>query len=286
MTMIKCPECRHHISSMAKACPECGAPIDPEWAKAEAERELKKLEEVPFTITNLPEEESSVSPSEGEIPLDASHKEDGEVEEPEREVPTPAEPRLGDAAVPPVPKKGSGGRWLWLWLVMLLLLLIGAVLYYDYHSSRQREQHAYEMLRDCSNPDFYEDFIIRYPKSEYIDEVRERYRVVAQQQEEWQRMVLAGTREDLRRFVREHPTSPYVKVAQGRIDSLDWAEAKQQRSLESVAHYIATHPDGYYIDLAEQLRQTLERQRAEAEALAAQQADSLATDSAQAPTQP
>ena len=50
MTMIKCPECRHHISSLAKACPECGAPIDAEWAQQEAERELKKLEEVPFTV--------------------------------------------------------------------------------------------------------------------------------------------------------------------------------------------------------------------------------------------
>ena len=50
MTMIKCPECRHHISSMAKTCPECGASIDPEWAQAEAEKELKKLEEVPFTV--------------------------------------------------------------------------------------------------------------------------------------------------------------------------------------------------------------------------------------------
>ena len=295
MTMIKCPECRRHISSKAKACPECGAPIDPEWAKQEEERELKKLEEVPFTIKNLtpsqgedsptpqalPEEGSGYSPDtrENDIIGDGSETNDSNVETSQTE-----------SVTAPLPREGKGGgagpaRW-YILLVLLLLLMIGGIFYYDYHSSKQREQHAYEMLQDCSNPDFYEDFIIRYPKSPYIEDVRARYKVVAQQQAEWQRLIAQGTRDDLRRFVREHPTSPYVKVAQGRIDSLDWAEAKQQRSLEAVAHYIATHPDGYYIDLAEQLRQTLERQRAEAEALAALQADSLASDSAQATAQP
>ena len=245
MTMIKCPECRHHISSMSAKCPECGAAIDPEWAREEAERELKKLEEVPFTITNL-----SQSPSEGE------------------ELPLP-------------PKKRRG--WGWFVVILLLALIIGAIFYYDYRTDCRREQHAYEMLRDCSNPDFYEDFIIRYPKNPHIDEVRQRLKKVTAQQQEWQRLVAEGSRADLVRFVREHPASPYVKIAQGRVDSLDWVEAKNRRTLEAVAQYLSTHPDGYYIDHAEQLRQTLERQRAEA--LAAQR-DSLAADSAQAIAQP
>ena len=280
MTMIKCPECRHHISSMAKACPECGAPIDPEWAKQEAEKELKKLEEVPFTINNLSptpsEGTSSRSQEEGMNHLDEDLQEDGaqenDVNTSQSEyVSTPIPSREGKGG-------GSSKRWLYFLFLLLVLLLIGGIFYYDYRSGKQREQHAYEMLQDCSNPDFYEDFIIRYPKSQYIDEVRERYKVVAAQQQEWQNMIENGTRDDLRRFIREHPNSPYVKVAMGRVDSLDWAEAKGKRTLESVAQYIATHPDGYYIDHAEQLRQTLERQRAEA--LAAER-DSLASDSAQ-----
>ena len=283
MTMIKCPECRRHISSMAKACPECGAPIDPEWAKQEEEKELKKLEEVPFTIKNLtpssptpeplPEEESDYSP---DTRMDDITDDDNETDNNNVETSQP------ESVTTPLPQDGNGGgasrsgAWWYIFLVLLLALIIGGIFYYDYRSSKQREQHAYEMLQDCSNPDFYEDFIIRYPKSPYIEDVRARYKVVAQQQAEWQRLIAQGTRDDLHRFVREHPTSPYVKVAQGRIDSLDWAEAKQQHSLEAVTHYIATHPDGYYIDLAEQLRQTLERARAEAEALAALQGDSLA----------
>lgn len=245
--MIKCPECRHHISSMAKTCPECGCPIDPEWAQAETERELKKLEEVPFTV---------------EV--------GGEEIEP-------------DEAVQPPSSRRKGRGWYLLICIVLLGLLFGGIYYYEYRADRQREQHAYEMLQDCSNPDFYEDFIIRYPKSQYIEDVRARYAQVAAQQQEWQRLIENGTRDDLHRFVREHPTSPYVKVAQSRIDSLDWAEAKNRHTLEAVAQYVASHPDGYYIDHAEQLRQTLERQRAEA--LAAQR-DSLAADSVQATAQP
>ena len=50
------------------------------------------------------------------------------------------------------------------------------------------------------------------------------------------------------------------------------------RSIESVTHYMATHPDGYYIDQAETLRQGLERAKAEAEAAAAAQRDSSANE--------
>ena len=28
MALIKCPECKNDVSSIAKACPKCGAPID------------------------------------------------------------------------------------------------------------------------------------------------------------------------------------------------------------------------------------------------------------------
>ena len=172
--------------------------------------------------------------------------------------------------------KRGGGKWIYIILAILLGLLIGGLYFMDYRAEQRREQRAYELLQDCSNPDFYEDFIIRFPNSQYIDDVRQRYQEVAQLQGQWQTLIEKGSREELQRFVREHPSSPYVKVAQGRIDSLDWAEAKQQRSLESIGRYMMNHPEGYYIDQAEMLRQTLERQREEAAALAAAERDSLA----------
>ena len=255
MTMIKCPECRHHISSMAKSCPECGCPIDPEWAEAEAKKELAKLEEVPFTVV-----------SEGE---------EVEVETEQESQPKAEAPAKPHAEAEP-PRRSSGGGWL-IAAVVGLGLIIGGLYYYDYRANQQREERAYALLEGCSNPAFFEDFMIRFPKSRYIDDVRSRYQEVAARQDEWQKLILNGSAEQLRQFVHLHPTSPYVKMAQDRIDSLDWAGAKETRSLESVTHYIASHPDGYYIDKAESLRQTLEREKAEkAAAAAAARRDSLA----------
>ena len=282
MAMIKCPECRHHISSMARTCPECGASIDPVWAAREAEKELKKLEEVPFTVevgaepeapadVETPvEEETPVEPeapvapeTPAETPVEEETpqaKEEEPAVEPQPEKPTPVPP----AETAKTPSKGNR-KWIVV-LVVLLGLLIGGLYFYDYRAEQAREQHAYEMLKDCSNPDFYEDFIIRYPKSEHTPEVRERLKVVAAQQIEWQNLIASGTRTDLQRFASMHPTSPYAKVALSRIDSLDWTEAKATRSLEAVTRYMTMHPDGYFIDQAETMRQTLERQREEAEA--------------------
>lgn len=262
MTMIKCPECRHHISSMAKACPECGCPIDPAWAEAEAKKELEKLDEVPFTVEADGEEIVT--------PEDRTPK--AEEPEPERQEPHKAEPAPQVAE----PKEASATGW-FVGIVVLLGLIIGGLYFYDYRSNQLREEHAYELLQDCSNPAFYDDFMARFPKSKYIDDVRRRYKVVAAQQNEWQRLVTQGTRDQLHAFVRQHPTSPYVKMAQDRIDSLDWASAKESRKLEAVTHYLAVHPDGFYIDKAEILRQQLEREKAQAEARrAAARRDSLA----------
>ena len=285
--MIKCPECRHHISSMAKACPECGAPIDPVWAEEEAQRELKKLEEVPFTVEGLTEDDLNPNVNENEDETLRYEDSPSQTEEPMPETegqttplpnmsPSPFGEGLG------VRPEGQGGESVgsswgkYFILVAILALLIGAFYYYDYRGEKQREERAYELLQGCSNPDFYEDFIVRFPKSKRIEEVRARYDEVKQQQSQWQTLIADGTRDDLQRFVREYPTSPYVKVAQARLDSLDWADARKARTLESVNQYIAQHPEGYYVDQADALRTTLERAKAEAEAAAAALRDSLA----------
>ena len=275
MTMIKCPECRHHISSLAKACPECGAPIDAEWAQQEAERELKKLEEVPFTVEvpdgdeTLRYEDDNINENET-LRYENENVNEKEIESADQTTPLPFSEGVGKG-----PQGSHFSRWL-IAAVILLLLIIGGLYFYDYRAEQQREQRAYELLQGCSNPDFYEDFIVRFPKSDRIEEVRARYEEAKMQQNQWQVLVASGTREDLQQFVREHPTSPYIKVAQARIDSLDWVEAKQARTIAAVSRYIATHPDGYYVDQADMLRSSLERAKAEAEAAAAALRDSLA----------
>lgn len=266
---------------MAKACPECGCPIDPEWAEAEARKEMAKSDDVPFTVVSdgeeLPAEDSVQEESQAEeSPRHEVEEPVRNAEQPHREAEEVAPPK-SEPAPPPAAPKRSGAGGMFIGLVILLGLIIGGLYYYDYYTNQKREQRAYELLQGCSNPAFYEDFMVRYPKSEYIDDVRERYAKVAAQQNQWQKLVTNGTRDELQAFVRQHPSSPYVKVAQVRIDSLDWASAKESRDLEAVTHYMAIHPDGYYIDQAETLRQQLEREKAqEAARRAAARRDSIA----------
>ncbi len=280
MAMIKCPKCRHHISSMARACPECGISIDSEWAGAEAERELRKLEDIPFTVEVGSGECEPAFPS----PSDAGNEclPDGEEHEPVSDVPEELpedEPKEQSAPAEPVSASvSSGGRRGWravLLFCLLLGLLIGGLCLYMYYEERQREERAYELLQGCSDPQFYEDFITRYRRSRHLEDVRERYKEVSARQEEWKSLVEKGGREELRQFVAQHPGSPYVPVARARIDSLDWAEVQELHTLEAVTSYLTAHPDGYYIAQAEVLRQMLERARIEAEALVAAQRDSL-----------
>lgn len=263
MAMIKCPKCRHHISSMNKACPECGAPIDPEWADAEVQRDLARLQEIPFTVEVAKGEPRA----------------DEEEEAPEAEAAQPCAEEQETAAEAATGSKGGRARlWVLAWVV-LLGLCAGGWYYFDYQAEREREQRAYELLKGCTNPDFYEDFIVRFPKSPRIGEVRERYAEVKAMQAEWQALMGDASREALEDYLRKHPSGRYAKVAEVRIDSLDWAEAWSRRTLEAVTAYMAKHPEGYYIDEAEAMRQTLERQRAEAEARARALRDSLARDS-------
>lgn len=243
MAMIECPKCGRHISSMARTCPECGAPVELE-------------DEAPLEPENI--ETEDLESDDEEVVVDEPVVEDAV----ETETPEPVAQKTEKH------KKGAGALKFLLW-ALFLALLIGGLYLYDFVQQYQREQHAYELLQDCSTPDRYEDFIARFPKSSHIDDVRERLKVVAKQQEEWAKLIVSGTRKELKKFVVEHPTSPYVKVAQSRIDSLDWAEASEANTLEAVTEYVTTHPDGYFLDEAETLRQALERKEAEAAAAAA-----------------
>lgn len=59
MAMIKCPECRKKISSLAASCPNCGCPISPESISTKSD---KKRKENKIENENLSEPRYIVSP--------------------------------------------------------------------------------------------------------------------------------------------------------------------------------------------------------------------------------
>ena len=163
----------------------------------------------------------------------------------------------------------------WTSVVALIAILVGGFFYLDVREDNKREARAYELLTDCQDPLVFEDFIAKFPDSEHIDEVRQRYQELAARQAEWESRVVNGTREELERFIKDNPTSNIVRVARARLDSMDWDLASRGNTIASYERYIQDHPEGLFIDQAEVQRQKLERALAAAAERAKQ--DSLAT---------
>ena len=157
----------------------------------------------------------------------------------------------------------------------MIAILVGGFFYLDVREDNKREARAYELLTDCQDPLVFEDFIAKFPDSEHIDEVRQRYQELAARQAEWESKVVNGTREELERFIKDNPTSNIVRVARARLDSMDWDLASRGNTIVSYERYIQDHPEGLFIDQAEVQRQKLERALAAAAERAKQ--DSLAT---------
>ncbi len=95
----------------------------------------------------------------------------------------------------------------WTSVVALIVILVGGFFYLDVREDNKREARAYELLTDCQDPLVFEDFIAKFPDSEHIDEVRQRYQELAARQAEWESKVVNGTREELERFIKDNPTA-------------------------------------------------------------------------------
>lgn len=144
--------------------------------------------------------------------------------------------------------------------VTVVGLLIGTIYYFDYKNEREREARAYAMLEGCTNPEFYQDFIIRFPHSDYIEEVKERYKEVFAQNNEWNMILQSGNRDMIENFAKLHPTSPYARICLDIVDSIDWEAASADRTISAIDRYLEQHPSGRYIDLAQDLQNKIRRQ--------------------------
>lgn len=257
MAMIKCPECGHHISSLAHTCPECGYPIDPAWAAEEAAKVAKetqeKIDAIPFTVE-----------SDGENIVESEKQPEAEVLTEETSVADePVKTQTNDEETQAVPQKSNGMKW-FLGIVIVAGLILGGGYYLESQRESKRELRDYEMLEGCTNPAFYEDFLIKYPKSEYYDEVRQRFFEAQATNNQWEEIKKSGDRQKIVNYMRLHPSSPYVGVAKNMIDSIDWFAAKEINTVASMETYMDNHRDGLYYDQAESTRRSIIRQQEEA----------------------
>lgn len=151
--------------------------------------------------------------------------------------------------VSPQPETPKKKRKVWPWvlvLILLLLLAIGAVGYYLY-TQQQHAEKDYQALARSRNIELYEDFLEKYPRSEYASEVRSRLRDLQMKADAWNAIVSSSNPQDFVNFKMRFKDGYYDALCNAKIDSIDWVQAQRTNTPEAYLRYREMHPDGKYV---------------------------------------
>ncbi len=254
MSMITCPECHQPVSSKAPTCPHCGIRIE------------NNVKRCPVCNTYVCLDATECPNCKAHFVVDEETLKGHSAAEPEAAT-TEATANNGTPAVPPAEGEQQQKKdtpW-YLLLLAIIIIGLGAYLYWDnYQDKLASEEKAFELLQNCNDPLSFEDFIARFPNSKHIDEVKERLAGLHQEDATWAELSRSLDVNALHNFIDTHPTSPYIKTALHKIDSLDWRKADQLGTKAAYDEYIMNHEDGLYISEAYNARDNARRREEQA----------------------
>ena len=236
MSMISCPECGQRVSSMAGTCPHCGCRIT-------------------GNIWVCPECGTVCTKGQAKCPKCNS---------PSPEYTEPEKANLHTEPHEKPRKRGSRKRIGWkcilipATLVLVAISSAGAYLAYQ-EKVNEDEDREFESLMTASNPEFYRQFLMAHPDSEHCREVEARMLKLIEEKDDWEQACSTGTREAFVAFARKYPGSARRCLCEGKLDSLDWCEAKSKDSGEAIDRYLREHPDGRFAEEAAEIKNTMAR---------------------------
>lgn len=155
-------------------------------------------------------------------------------------------------------KSKSSSKWIVAMVILIIVLVAGAVSGVLYRNALL-EQKAFDALQGSSNMQLYENYMVQYPDGKHIEEVKRLYAAVKQEYELFYSEVYNGGRKALVDYMNQNPESPYIKVCEQKLDSIDWDDAVSENTVESYARYIAIHEDGMFVDDALEAKITAAR---------------------------
>lgn len=287
MSLIKCPECGHEVSTKAPRCPHCGVLIAGNLKRCPNcdTIMLKDVErcpncDTPFLISNEapapapPQPTPTPAPAAAAAPMEEVTTPTTDTTEPASNQPTAPTP---SPAAAPAKKKNFGG-WA-LFALIVVLAALAALIVWQIRSSREANaEAAFTLLRECNDPRSFEDFINRYPKSRHIEEVEARLEELRLEEIAWQAALSTTNPAIVRDFIDNYPTSAHHSAALHRIDTLDWREANKQNTSAGYTAYISAHDAGDFITEAFAAREEAVKREEQAyrDSIAAARADTLA----------
>ena len=228
MSIIKCPECRGQVSTMAGTCPHCGTKISGNL------RQCSKCGSYCLTTQD-------------KCPECGAELET--VQQPQEEMKEEVvQEKVVEKKKKPHKSKGPA---IIATVIALILLCVGYY-FFDQHRMQQKEQVDYERLEGVTNPEFYQQFLIDYPDSKHFKEIEERMHVLQAEADDWKQLLKNINRSSISNFMQKHPGSLRGRACEDMIDSIDWQDALAIGNEEAITDYLNRHPSGRYVgDAAE-----------------------------------
>ena len=242
MAIIKCPECQHEVSDMARQCPFCGVDIAgnliicPDCGKTL----LKTTQKCPNCSCDV-----SSTPA---IPSTFINSVKTEETNPVKNLPEGK-------------KEGKWGKKVLVTLIVVLVLGLsaGGYFYYRHISYIQQLDADHEALANNYDIEAYRSFLEKYPESVYTQEIKDKITLLQKIQEDWQKIEASSSRNDFALFLQHYPQSGYTQVCENKLDSLDWLDANGENTQEAYTQYIKLHPQGKYAELANKSIEDLDK---------------------------
>jgi hypothetical protein len=162
-------------------------------------------------------------------------------------------------------------------IIVALMAIIGLIVWQMKTGESAAAERAYVLLQSCNDPQSYEDFIMRYPKSQHIADVQARLEELREEETAWKAASITTQADLVLAFIDKYPTSARRSMALHRIDTLEWRQADADGTSAAYTSYINAHEAGDFITEAYTARdEALRREiRARNDSIAAAQADSL-----------
>jgi hypothetical protein len=135
---------------------------------------------------------------------------------------------------------------------VVALLFIGLGAYFFFGSSGNKEQQAYEYALNSNDPAVLESYLNNYRDADpmHRDKISQQLAQLKQSELDWTNTMVSGSKTALADFLSKYPNSTHKAEAERKIDSLDWLVAKKAKTAEAYNLYVTEHPNGVYIDEA------------------------------------
>lgn len=248
MAIIKCPECGHEISDKAPFCPSCGIAISgkikicPVCGKAYfadqpecPQCHHKTMETNNEKVGELHDVATSI------VGGETASMSNGDTDIPKHEV-------TADA-----PKSSAKRNNILVAVIAVVVaLLVGGICWYFSHQTNvERENQAYELAMQSSDPQVVQKYLDTYQDdapSEHIQAIEDHLAALKQVDSDWTNAVVSGSKSALEQYIAQHPDSPFKALAIHKIDSIDWAMATSSNTVEAMEAYLEQHSDGEHVE--------------------------------------